>query len=90
METLALAGFELVGGRPIYGEWSERWGRNVTAELIERYDFPEDVNAILCGSDQIARGALDALRNVGIAVPQDHSVSEEPRDHPVPGSPLLR
>ena len=33
-------------------------------------DQHPDVDAILCGSDQIARGALDALRERGLAVPQ--------------------
>jgi len=49
-----------------HGEWSEHWGRTACATLIERgYAF----DALLCDSDQIARGALDALRERSIAVP---------------------
>ena len=31
-------------------------------------------DAIFCGSDQIARGAVDALREIGLAVPADVAV----------------
>ncbi len=30
-----------------------------------------DVDALVCGSDQIARGALDALKDLGRRVPED-------------------
>jgi LacI family transcriptional regulator len=52
----------------LYGEWSERWGREATARLLER---SPDTDAIFCGSDQIARGAGDALRAAGRRVPDD-------------------
>lgn len=53
------------------GEWSEQWGRLATANLLDRNHH---IDALLCDSDQIARGALDTLRERGIAVPRDVAV----------------
>ena len=64
--ALALSGLELVGGEAHYGRWSEEWGRNATARLLMQHP---DTDAILCGNDQIARGALDILRESGCDVP---------------------
>ena len=50
----------------LHGPWSEAWGREAVAQLLTN---PPD--AILCGNDQIARGAADALREAGRLVPQD-------------------
>ncbi len=64
--ALAAAGTELVA--PVmYGSWSEGWGRTATRALLER--VPE-VDGIICASDQIARGSLDALRELGVPVPE--------------------
>lgn len=54
-----------------YGEWHERWGRAVIVMLIER---GETFDAIVCDSDQIARGALDAVKEAGLAVPTDVAI----------------
>ena len=51
-----------------FGEWSERWGREAAGQLLA--DFP-DTDAIFCGSDQIARGAADTLREAGRTIPDD-------------------
>ena len=51
--------------------WSEHWGRDAAAMLLARHP---DVDAIVCGSDQIARGVLDSLRDVGRVVPDDVAV----------------
>ncbi|MEU8222735.1 LacI family DNA-binding transcriptional regulator [Kribbella sp. NPDC048915] len=59
-------------GQPLYGEWSERWGRHAVDVLL-RTD-PE-VEAITCGSDQIARGVCDRLRELGRSVPDDIAVT---------------
>jgi len=53
------AGLQLVGGEVLFGEWSEEWGRQA-AQAVLRSD--PDADAIFCGSDQMARGAADALR----------------------------
>jgi LacI family transcriptional regulator len=66
--VLAEAGLTLAGGSPLFGEWSEEWGRQGVDALLRS---APDVDAIFCGSDQIARGAADALRESGHQVPQD-------------------
>lgn len=54
------------------GVWSEAWGRSAVAELFE--GAGEKPDAIFCGNDQIARGAVDTLRARGIDVPRDVAV----------------
>ncbi|MDR2374754.1 MAG: LacI family transcriptional regulator [Bifidobacteriaceae bacterium] len=71
LAALAQAGLELIGGRAMYGSWTEDWGRGAARLLVDR--FPA-VDAILCGSDQVARGVLDALRERGLSVPGDIAV----------------
>jgi LacI family transcriptional regulator len=66
--ALAAAGESLVLDRPLWGEWSERWGREATAILLRS---GEEFNGIFCGSDQIARGVADALREAGRRVPEE-------------------
>jgi LacI family transcriptional regulator len=63
--VLNQAGVELCGGTR-YGEWSERWGREAAGQLLA-----EEPDAIFCGSDQIARGVADTLRDVGRRLPED-------------------
>lgn len=57
---------------PMYGEWSERWGRQAV-DLLAR--GPADVDAVVCGNDQIARGVCDRLRETGRSVPGDVAVT---------------
>ncbi len=52
----------------LYGEWSERWGREAARMVLQ--DQP-GVDAIFSGSDQIARGVSDTLRLAGRRVPDD-------------------
>jgi LacI family transcriptional regulator len=68
--ALAAAGLEPVG-EPRFGAWSEGWGRAATALLLDRHP---DLDAVLCGSDQIARGVMDVLRERGLRVPEDVAV----------------
>lgn len=65
------AGIALIGGEAFYGAWTEDWGRGATRMLLTR--FP-DIDGVLCGSDQIARGVEDALREAGRQIPGDVSV----------------
>lgn len=53
------------------GPWSEAWGRKAIRDLLARNP---KIDAIFCGSDQIARGAVDALRDRGVRVPDDIAV----------------
>ncbi len=62
------AGVPFSPGDVLYGEWSERWGRQAAGILL-RSD--PGVDAIFCGSDQIARGVADGLRAIGRRVPGD-------------------
>jgi LacI family transcriptional regulator len=60
-------------GEPImYGIWAENWGHQAVEEIWSRTG--EKPDAIFCGNDQIARGAVDALRERGVRVPDDVSV----------------
>ena len=56
---------------PIFGPWTEAWGRTAARILL---DQAPDLDAIMCGSDQIARGAMDTLREAGRAIPADVAV----------------
>jgi LacI family transcriptional regulator len=68
--ALADAGLSLVG-EVRFGVWSEGWGR---AAASMRLTQAPDVDAIFCGSDQVARGVLDAVRERGRDVPRDVAV----------------
>ncbi|WP_460531167.1 LacI family DNA-binding transcriptional regulator [Humibacter ginsengiterrae] len=57
---------------PLFGQWSEAWGRQATTQLIHS-GVPFD--GIACASDQIARGALEVLRENEIRVPQSVAVT---------------
>ena len=68
MSVLAESGQSLAGGAVLHGEWTEEWGRHA-ADIVLRSEPATD--AIFCGSDQIARGVADALREMGRRVPDD-------------------
>ena len=70
LAAIRAAGLEPVGD-VMFSNWSERWGRAATAALRARHP---DVDGIVCGSDQIARGALDTLRDLGRSVPEDVAI----------------
>ena len=67
-QALAAAGLQLAGGRPLYGEWTEEWGRR-SADVFLR--SARGLDAVFCGNDQIARGVADRLREAGRRVPED-------------------
>ncbi|GAA4666341.1 LacI family DNA-binding transcriptional regulator [Frondihabitans cladoniiphilus] len=62
---------ELLSGDSLFGQWGERWGRDC-ARLIAQ-SHPE-VDAIIGGSDHIARGVIDSLTRLGRRVPDDVAV----------------
>jgi LacI family transcriptional regulator len=70
IEALTEAGLELVG-EPLFSEWSEHWGRDASAMLLRQHP---DVDGIIAGSDQIARGVLDTMRDLGRDIPHDVAV----------------
>lgn len=68
VKALAAGGETMVLGEPLMGEWSERWGREAATMLMRS---GEEFDGIFCGSDQIARGVADALREAGRRVPEE-------------------
>lgn len=67
--TAALADHDLsLTGEPQYGDWTEAWGRQATQVVLRAHP---DIDAIHCGSDLIARGVADALRDARRSVPAD-------------------
>jgi LacI family transcriptional regulator len=56
----------------VYGEWSQRWARAAVTALLEQVP---DIDAVLCGSDQLASGVLVALDEMGRRVPDDVAVT---------------
>lgn len=77
-QVLAGHGLDLVTA-PLYGDWSEEWGRRAVDQLLERVrpDSGDDlgVDAVMCGSDQLGRGVTDRLRELSISVPEQISVT---------------
>jgi LacI family transcriptional regulator len=71
-EALARHGLGEPEGYYLPGVWSEGWGRKAVGELFRPDARPPD--SIFCGSDQIARGVTDALRERGIVVPDQVAI----------------
>jgi len=57
---------------PLFGEWSEAWGRRAAGLLLAR-DL--DFDGVIGGNDQIARGMTETLREAGRDVPGDVAVT---------------
>jgi LacI family transcriptional regulator len=71
-DRLADNGFEVVGGTGRCGPWSQRWGGQAAEALLQEHP---DVDAIVCGSDQIAYGVVQAVRASGRRIPEDVAVT---------------
>lgn len=71
LRALEEGGGTLTGGAPMYGEWTERWGYEAVSRLLR--DHPE-FDGIFCANDQIARGAIERLREEGRSIPADVGV----------------
>jgi LacI family transcriptional regulator len=71
-KALAEAGLKAAEGDCRPGRWSEAWGREAAQDLFSRRRAMPD--GLFCGNDQIARGAVEALREMGLAVPADVAV----------------
>jgi DNA-binding LacI/PurR family transcriptional regulator len=69
-----LAGYRAAVGGPelvAYGDFSEAGGAKAMRTLLE---FEPDLDAVFVASDLMASGALRALRDAGLRVPQDVAV----------------
>lgn len=65
-------GIDLIGSPGlVFGAWNEAWGRQATVRLLEAHP---DVDAVIAGSDHIARGVMDAVRESGRRIPDDVAV----------------
>jgi len=71
MQAVQRHGLQLVGGENLFGDWSEDWGRQCVHALVEA---GHHFDAIFCASDQIARGAIEQLRDENLRVPEDVAV----------------
>lgn len=67
VQTLETLGLDLATPT-LHGEWSEAWGRQAAGILLSA---GADIDAVFCGSDQIARGVAEALREAGRTIPGD-------------------
>jgi len=70
-QALERAGIAWRPERVLAATWSEAWGHEAVERLLR---IRPGVDAIFCGSDQIARGVVDALRERGVSVPEDIAV----------------
>lgn len=68
--ALADAGLDFAVA-PVFGQWTEAWGRQAARVLL---DADPAIDAIMCGNDQIARGVMDCLREMGKDIPNDIAV----------------
>lgn len=71
LEALAERDICLPEQHLLSGPWQESWGYTAARFL---FDQGSSIDALFCGSDQLARGAIDALRERGIRVPDDVAV----------------
>ena len=71
VEALSKAGLGLAGDRVLFGTWDESWGRGATRMLLSQ---TSGVDAVFAGSDQIARGVLDAAKEHRLDVPRDIAI----------------
>ncbi|TDT97483.1 LacI family transcriptional regulator [Streptomyces sp. 846.5] len=69
--ALREGGVELVRGA-VYTEWSQRSARAAAERLLVQ---APDVDAILCGSDQLAAGVAEAVRASGRRIPDDVAIT---------------
>jgi LacI family transcriptional regulator len=71
-DVLTEAGLPADEGLFHYGKWSEASGHEAVAALFDHAAVAPD--ALFCGNDLLGRGAIDALRERGLRVPEDVAV----------------
>ncbi len=70
-EALANFGVELDESLVVYGPGNANGGYDGTLELLRRVDRP---TAIFCFNDRMAMGAYDAIRKLGLRIPDDIAI----------------
>jgi len=70
-QVLAEHAISLPEHRVLSGPWQESWGYTAA-----RYLFQQDphLDALFCGSDQLARGAVEALHELDVRIPDDVAI----------------
>lgn len=66
-EALEEAGQQIVGGA-LFGDWTQQWARHAARTLLAAHPH---IDAIFCGSDQLAIGVADTLHQMGVRIPDD-------------------
>jgi LacI family transcriptional regulator len=70
-QVLAEHGIPLLEHRVLSGPWQESWGYTATQYILKQ---DPSIDALFCGSDQLARGAVEALHERGVHIPDDVAV----------------
>lgn len=70
-QAMAVAGLELADDHARHGPWQAAWGYQAAGRLLEG---DPSIDGIFCGSDLIALGVVDRVRERGQRVPQDIAI----------------
>jgi LacI family transcriptional regulator len=70
-QVLAEHAIPFADQRVLSGPWEESWGYTA-AQYLWKQD--QAIDALFCGNDQLARGAIEALHELGIRIPDDVAV----------------
>lgn len=69
--SLGRAGIEARDDHLVYGDFSERSGYDAMKQLLE---LPDPPTAVFAANDVVAYGAIDAIRERGLRIPEDMSI----------------
>jgi LacI family transcriptional regulator len=70
-QVLAQHNIPLPEHRVLSGPWQESWGYTAVQYLLKQ---DPSIDALFCGSDQLARGVIDALHELGVRIPDDIAI----------------
>jgi LacI family transcriptional regulator len=82
-EVLAEHGISLPEHRVLSGPWQESWGYTAAQYLLKQ---DPSIDALFCGNDQLARGAIEALHELGVRIPDDVAVAGFDNWEPIAGA----
>ncbi|MGV9194751.1 LacI family DNA-binding transcriptional regulator [Microbacterium sp. MC2] len=68
---LSERGIQLTDDRVVHGQFTRDSGHRLAAQLI---DTPRRPTALFCADDMVAFGAIDAVMDAGLRVPEDVSI----------------
>ncbi|NCO34745.1 MAG: LacI family transcriptional regulator [Armatimonadetes bacterium] len=71
-QALSEKGLQLDGELLSFDEWSRASGQKQMQELLNKAKPPD---AVVCGNDLLAIGAMEAIENAGLAVPDDVAIA---------------